>query len=116
MTALGQSRSFDDIHAMSGLPLQADLCASSPFVSEVPIPGSCTEAMALLSFCLAKGQSVRLRASANRLVQKTKHMRDDLLCFEPIITGRAAPGDVLVWSHQHEPSSVNRDEIRLIEP
>jgi hypothetical protein len=37
-------RSFDDIHAMSGLPLQADLRASSPFVSEVPQPDSCTAA------------------------------------------------------------------------
>jgi hypothetical protein len=26
---------------------------------------------------------------------------------------QAAPRDVLVWSHQHEPASVNRDEIWL---
>jgi hypothetical protein len=33
-----------------------------------------------------------------------------------IIARRAASGYVLVWSHQHHPASVNRDEIRLIKP
>ena len=37
MSQLGQSRSFDDIRAMSELSLQADLRASSPLVPEVPI-------------------------------------------------------------------------------
>jgi hypothetical protein len=40
-TASGQSRSFDDIRAMSGLPPQADLRASLPLVAFVPIPDSC---------------------------------------------------------------------------
>ena len=34
----GQSRSFDDIRAMSGLPPQADLRASLPLVAFVPQP------------------------------------------------------------------------------
>ena len=50
------------------------------------------------------------------LIRKAERPRDDILRLETIITSRAAPRDVLVWSHQHEPASVNRDEIRLIEP
>src|SRR5215831_19468183 len=55
-------------------------------------------------------------AARTLLIRKAERPRDDSLRLETIITSRAAPRDVLVWSHQHEPVSVNRDEIRLIEP
>ena len=49
-------------------------------------------------------------------MHKTERPRDDGVRLETIIARRAAPGYVLVWSHQHQPASVNRDEIRLIKP
>jgi hypothetical protein len=57
-----------------------------------------------------------LDGSIEPLVHKTERPRDDGLRLETIITRRAAPGYVLVRSHQYQPASVDRDEIRLIEP
>ena len=55
-------------------------------------------------------------AARTPLVHKTERPRDDGLRLETIITRRATPGYVLVRSHQHQPASIDRDEIRLIDP
>jgi hypothetical protein len=79
----------------------------------LPIADSCTAANSSLS---AKAGQPGHEAARTPLVHKTEHARDNRLRLETIITRRATPRDVLVRPHQHEPASVNRDELRLIEP
>ena len=74
-----------------------------------------TEKPSLTQYRYELGQAHR-DAARTPLVHKTERPRDDGLRLETIITRRAAPGYVLVRSHQHQPASVDRDEIRLIEP
>jgi hypothetical protein len=40
------------------------------------------------------------QAARTLLIRKAERPRDDSLRLETIITSRAAPRDVLVWSHQ----------------
>ena len=62
---------------------------------------------------IGEGWPARSRSSEG--IVKTEGSRHDGLRLETIITRYTAPGYVLVRSHEHQPASVDRNDIRLIQ-
>src|SRR5262245_35285161 len=62
---------------------------------------------------IGEGWPARSRSSEG--VVKTERSRYDGLRLETIIARRTAPGYVLVRSHEHQPASVDGNDVRLIQ-